>query len=252
MDKAQQYREILRSSTDWQPFLLKESGLPGPRGNLELMQVVADEGNEQLFLDYISYSPLDAPTNDPKEFLVACGVVGLGRLAAEGDLRWMETLRSMASDPRWRTREAVAMALQRLGKNNMTVLLQEMAVWSRGNMLEQRAVAAALCEPVLLTQASEVKLVLKILDEITASLPQEQELRKGEEFQVLKKGLAYCWSVAVAALPAEGKPLMEKWLTYGSNDRDIRWIMKENLKKNRLQRADAKWVAECLLKLETS
>jgi hypothetical protein len=250
MDKSQQYREILRSSTDWQPFLMRESGLPGPRGNLELMQAVADEGNEQLFTDYISYSPLDAPTNDPKEFLVACGVVGLGRLASEGDLRWLGTLRRMASDPRWRTREAVAMALQRLGKSNMAVLLQEMVVWSRGNLLEQRAAAAALCEPVLLKQASEVMQVLKILDDITASLPQEQTLRKGEEFQVLKKGLAYCWSVAVAALPAEGKPLMEKWLA--TNDRDIRWIMRENLKKNRLLRADENWVAECLLKLETS
>ena len=33
---------------------------------------------------------------------------------------------------------------------------------------------------------------------------------------------------------------MEKWLT--SSDKDIRWIMKENLKKNRLVRMDADWV----------
>jgi hypothetical protein len=250
MGKAEEYRQWLKSNIDWLQFLLRESGLPGPRGNLELIQAVADEGSEQLFMDYISYSPLEAPTNDPKEFLVACGVVGLGRLAAEGDLRWLETLRRMASDPRWRTREAVAMALQRLGKSNMKVLLQEMVVWSRGNLLEQRAAAAGLCEPVLLKKAPEVEIVLKILDDITAALPQGQTERKSEEFQVLKKGLAYCWSVAVAALPVEGKPLMEKWLA--SNDRDIRWIMKENLKKNRLVRVDAKWVEERLIKLETS
>jgi len=249
MAKSEEYREKLRSSKDWEPFLLKESGLPGPRGNLELMQVVADEGNEQLFTSYISYSPLEAPTNDPKEFLVACGVVGLGRLAAEGDLKWLETLRRMASDERWRTREAVAMALQRLGKSNMEVLLQEMTVWSRGNFLEQRAVAAALCEPVLLQKEHEAALVLKILDNITAALLESKD-RKSEEFQVLKKGLAYCWSVAVAALPGEGKIYMDKWL--GSSDRDIRWIMKENLKKNRLVRMDAKWVEERLMKLETS
>ena len=249
MGKAEDYRAVLRLSTDWLAYLLQESGLPGPRGNLELIQAVADEGSEQLFLDYISYSPLEAPTNNPKEFLVCCGVVGLGRLAAEGDLQWMETLRRMASDPRWRTREAVAMALQRLGKANMPVLLREMAVWSRGNLLEQRAAAAALCEPVLLKKPSEVGLVLKILDDITASLP-EQKDRKSDEFQALRKGLAYCWSVAVAALPAIGKPLMEKWLA--SPDRDIRWIMKENLKKNRLVRVDPNWVAERLMQLETS
>jgi hypothetical protein len=43
---------------------------------------------------------------------------------------------------------------------------------------------------------------------------------------------------------------MEKWLN--SSDRDIHWIMKENLKKQRLVRVDAKWVEEWLMKLETS
>ena len=47
--------------------------------------------------------------------------------------------------------------------------------------------------------------------------------------------------MAVAALPDVGKPLMEKWL--GSDDPDIRWIMRENLKKNRLAKMDAAWVA---------
>jgi hypothetical protein len=60
--------------------------------------------------------------------------------------------------------------------------------------------------------------------------------------------MGYCWSVAVAALPDAGKPLMEKWLR--SEDKDIRWMMKENLKKNRLARMDAKWVEECMKKLD--
>ena len=50
----------------------------------------------------------------------------------------------------------------------------------------------------------------------------------------------YCWSVAVVALPVEGKTLMEKWLV--TPDKDIRWIMQENLKKARLVRMDAAWV----------
>ena len=32
---------------------------------------------------------------------------------------------------------------------------------------------------------------------------------------------------------------MEKWLVHP--DKDVRWIMKENLKKNRLPRMDAAW-----------
>jgi hypothetical protein len=58
---------------------------------------------------------------------------------------------------------------------------------------------------------------------------------------VLRQGLGYCWSVAVAALPEEGKPLMEKWCA--DPDPDIRWIMRENLRKNRLVRMDPAWSA---------
>ena len=46
----------------------------------------------------------------------------------------------------------------------------------------------------------------------------------------------------MVALPDTGKPLMEKWLA--SPDPDIRWIMRENLKKNRLIRMEAAWVAK--------
>jgi hypothetical protein len=63
---------------------------------------------------------------------------------------------------------------------------------------------------------------------------------QGDDFIALRKGLGYCWSVAVAALPVEGKALMEKWLV--KQDKDVQWIMRENLKKNRLIRMDAEWV----------
>ena len=36
---------------------------------------------------------------------------------------------------------------------------------------------------------------------------------------------------------------------YPLTDKDIKWIMKENLKKARLTRMDAKWVSKCLAKL---
>src|SRR5574340_436395 len=104
MKKADHYREKLKTLEDWTLFLLKESGLPGPRGNLELAQAVADEGNEKLFTRFLSYNPEKAPTNSPYEFLAVCGAVGLGRLVAEGKRRHLKTLRAHASDPRWRIR----------------------------------------------------------------------------------------------------------------------------------------------------
>ena len=239
MNKSETYRLTLANLTDWEPYLLQESGLPGPRGNLALAQVVADEGDRGLFEHFLAYTPQVAPTNDPHEFLAFCGVVGLGRLLAEGDEKILDQLRPFASDPRWRLREGVAMALQRLGKQDMRRLLTAMQAWSRGNWLEKRATAAALAEPVLLHNEKETLEALQILDQITASMKDSGEA-KNEQFKVLQQGMGYCWSVVVAAVPQPGKQLMEKWLA--CPDRIIRRIMQENLKKNRLVRMDAGWV----------
>jgi len=101
-------------------------------------------------------------------------------------------------------------------------------------------VVAALCEPPLLREPAAAEATLAILDEITASLAAETDRRK-DEFKVLRQALAYGWSVAVAALPEQGKPLLEKWLR--SEDRDVAWLARENLKKDRLKRMDPAWVA---------
>ncbi len=239
MAKVEEYRCKLRELGEWDEYLLEESGLPGPRGNIELAQAVAEEGSLELFERYTAYTAERAPANTPHEFLAFCGIVGLGRLAAEGGYEHLAALRRHACDPRWRSREAVAMALQRLGDANMERLIEAMRAWSQGTPLEQRAAAAALCEPRLLRQAEHARAVLQILDEITTTIEGRQE-RRGEDFLILRQGLGYCWSVGAASLPEEGKRLMEKWLA--SPDKDIRWIMRENLKKARLERMDAEWV----------
>jgi hypothetical protein len=234
---------MLASLPDWDAYLLQESGLPGPRGNLELAQVVADEGERGQFEHFLTYTPQVAPTNDPHEFLAFCGVVGLGRLLAEGDERILDQLRPFANDPRWRLREGVAMALQRLGKQDMLRLLEAMQTWSTGNWLEKRAAAAALAEPVLLHNEKEALEALQILDQITASMVNFGENSgdaKNEKFKILQQGMSYCWSVVVAAAPGQGKRLMEKWLA--CPDRAIQRIMQENFKKNRLIRMDPAWV----------
>jgi hypothetical protein len=239
MTKSDEYRAQLLKLEDWDAYLLQHSGLPGPRGNIELAQVVADLGSPTLFQCYLSYNADRAPTNSPYEFLAFCGVVGLGRLLAEGHTDMLPILRVFASDRRWRTREGVAMALQRLGDVNMDLLVQEMKRWGQGTLLEQRAAAAAVCEPRLLKQARHARAVLELLDQITTGLHSVED-RKSEDFIALRKGLGYCWSVAAAALPSEGKRLLEKWML--DPDKDIRWIMKENLAKNRLVRTDPEWV----------
>mgnify|MGYP001261764631 CR=1 FL=1 len=238
MNKIQSYIEKLHNLDDWDTYLMQESGLPGTRANLELMQAVAEVGEESQFLHWLSFTPEIATVNTPQEFLACCGTVGLGKLVKDGKTEYLKQLRLLASDPRWRIREAVAMALQIYGEQHMEVLITEIENWAKGNNYEKRAAAAALCEPKLLNQKEQVSKVLQILETITCSIMEIAD-RKDEGFLALKKGLAYCWSVAIVAFPDEGKQRFEKLMTY--DDKDIKWIMKENLKKDRLKRMDQEW-----------
>jgi hypothetical protein len=239
MSRIAEYQIKLHSLPDWDDYLLKESGLPGPRGNIELAQAVANVGNLKLFRRYLTYTADIAPVDSPYEFLAFCGALGLGRLLADGDRSQLQVLRILASDLRWRMREAVAMALQRLGEVDMGQLLESMHPWSHGSWLQQLHAAPATCEPRLLSDAKYARDTLNILDTIMVNLDRTAD-RQGEDFIALRKGLGYCWSVAVAALPLDGKALMEKWLV--KPDKGVQWIMQENLKKNRLVRTDAEWV----------
>lgn len=157
MTKTEDYRRALKNMDEWEPFLLDESGLPGPRGNIELAQAVADVGTRKQFDRFLTWNPRRAPVGSREEFLAFCGTVGLGRLAAEGNTKLLPKLRKLASDPRWRVREGVAMALQRLGASDMRALLSEMRAWAKGNDYERRAAAAALCEPILLKREEDSK-----------------------------------------------------------------------------------------------
>jgi hypothetical protein len=230
--KTDSYRAQLRSLRGWESFLLAESNLPGPRANLELAQAAADEGSLDQFRAWL---------RSPHEYLTLCGAIGLGRLVADGELALLAELRAAANDPRWRVREGVAMGLQRFGTHNWAGLLETLRDWSNGSLLERRAVVAAVCEPPLLRSEPAAEAALELLDSITTSLRQEEK-RSDESFRVLRQALAYGWSVAVAAAPGAGKPLLEKWLA--SEDKDIAWLARENLKKDRLKRMDATWVGQ--------
>jgi hypothetical protein len=239
MGKREAYAEQLKSVPDWESFLKKHSGLPGPRGNLELAHAAADCGTARQFREWLKYDARRAPTNTPGEFVAFCGVLGHGRLLAEGGDQAVTILRRAASDPRWRVREAAATGLQRQGAADMGKMLRVVEPWARGTPLEQRAAAAAGCEPRLLHEPKHARRVLRMLDRITLSLARAQD-RRTAEFRVLRRGLGYCWSVAVAALPEVGKPMLEKWSE--SRDPDVLWVVRANLGTARLARMDKRWV----------
>src|SRR5690348_11264457 len=120
--RAEAYRAELHSLQDWEPYLKKHSGLPGPRGNLELLAAVVEEGDSDRLWHFSASSD---------EFVAACGAAGLGRIALLEPEPAMRRLHELASDPRWRVREGVAIGLQRFGREKMRELLAVMRRWAR-------------------------------------------------------------------------------------------------------------------------
>ena len=218
------YRAAIREVVDLEGYLAAHSNLPGPRGNLELAQAAAEE---------LAPAVLERLARSDDEFEAFCGVVGLGRLIAEGRRDLVAVLRAHAGDGRWRVREAVAMALQRWGDADLGAMLDETATWAAGSRLEQRAAAAGTCEPRLLRDAATVSRVLALLDAITVTLPGAPDRRTGA-CRTLRQALGYCWSVAIAASPLDGLPAFARWRR--DPDPDVAWIVRENLGKARLRR----------------
>jgi hypothetical protein len=226
----------------WESYLATRSGLPGPRGNLELLHAVADVAAPGQLRSWAAGTD---------EYLAACGAAGLGRLVAEGDPDAVGELTVLAADDRWRVREGVAMALQLIG-DAVPARMREIAeTWAGGAPLVQRAAIAGLCEPRLLSTEADAQFAVTILDRVTGSLASLPSARRRDaDVRTLRQALGYCWSVAVVAAPGAGFPALERLATTG--DDDVRWVVRENLKKTRLTRADPEGAARLLALLKTA
>jgi hypothetical protein len=226
MGRVADYRAEL-SNLDrrrWPAFLDEHSGLPGPRGNIELALTVADLGDDDLFDELIA---------SDDEYRTFCGVVGLGARAAEPQVT--DRLHAIASDERWRVREAVAMALQRLGDVDLPATQSIALAWATDeDPLVQRAAAAGICEPRLLATSEAAAVGVEVCRRATLALvgrPAEQ--RRDPQVRTLRQALGYCWSVAVAADPVPG---LAAFRALDDTDPDVAWIVRTNLAKKRLSR----------------
>jgi HEAT repeat protein len=228
--KAEQYRAELRKRRDWDAYLKANSGLPGPRGNLELLAVAGDEASEEQLWRW---------SGSDDEYLASVGTAGLGRFAFT-DQKVVPHLEHMAADPRWRVREGVAMALQRMGDADWDALLRAVIPWVRHrDLYVRRAAAAGVCEPRLLKDAKHAHQALLLVDQIIALVPRVTD-RKSDAFRSLRQALGYCASVAAAAAPALGRRMFESWLE--SDDPDVRWIVKSNFGKSRMSALGTEWL----------
>ena len=232
---------VLGDSTDeavgdaLRAYLAERSGLPGPRANLELVAACAD---------VLPGSLLRVLAGSGDEYERVCGVVGLGRLLVEADdggpaaRALVDRLRSAAASDGWREREAVAMALQRLGDADPARLRRVVGAWAEGpDPLVARAAVAGVCEPRLLRDSGTAQAAIDACRSATALLAAVPADRRREPaVRTLRQALGYCWSVVVAGAPEAGLPAFEDVGTLAADDRDLDWVVRTNLRKARLQR----------------
>ncbi|MCU1429710.1 MAG: uncharacterized protein JWL83_3710 [Actinomycetia bacterium] len=229
-----------RGVSGWDTYLRHNSRLPGPRANLELLEAAVEEGDQGRFRHWCD---LDRGGEDvPDEFVLMCGVVGIGRQLAEAfdttrraPAGLVRELRRYANDERWRVRDAVTMALHRVGDVHVRPMFDIADAWGAGTPLERRAAVAAVCEPrFVLAGDAAGRRILDLLDVVTGAYAAEPD-RRADPVIALRKTLEYGWAVAVADNPERGGARFEAWVA--SNDDGIRRIVRKNLDEPRLQRA---------------
>lgn len=252
-------------------YLLSRSNLPGPRANLELLHRFSDSVERQcdghrdelwsLCVSFLSIPKDKAFTGSPMEFIPMCGTVGMGAICASdgsGDDAYfdqsMARLKAIAGDPRWRVREAVAIALQKVLSGPHKRAVRTLSEWIEPEQwLQMRAVAAGIAEPPLLQDAVLCRHALRfhrsiidyVVDYLRANrLPTLSAVMKSEAFRKLVQALEYSLSVVVAAAPEEGFPFLRDLARTASRHSEdpgeqkaaavLRKIVKVNLQKARL------------------
>ncbi len=222
-------------------YLESESHLPGPRGNLELIAAVVRQCTlHQIdplrteFELWLRTPLIDAPVNSSAEFPVACTAAGLAAWIETDADRTVAAIAGSAHDQRWRTREAVTIGLQQIGRSNPDPVLDLIQFWgASGDAFLERAALVTLADTPLLKNPGATQMGLDLVDRIIGrlqGLPQAQQKTEGN--QVLAKSLGFVISVFVAADPSDGFARMERWLMQA--DKGTRRILNENLGKARL------------------
>jgi hypothetical protein len=221
---------IFPHGTELLSVLEKESKLPGPSANLSLLRQFIKEATPEQAALCLSIFDKKPDANSPATFVAMCGVAACGN---------PEIFRKAANSDNWRLREAAVFGLQNLGLNNVDSLYAVFESWENANLLEKRCIAATLCEPALIKTEEMAAKILGVLNEYMEIIELEKNT-KSEEYRVFKKAMGYCISVVIAANPEKGKEFFEEWMR--SPSLEIRWVLSENLKKDRLRKMDSNWV----------
>lgn len=234
-----QLKLVVYDQQKLEQFILENSNLPGPRGNIELAFALAEIYDDiDVLLDWLKITEDEADTNSPKAFLPFCTAVCLGKIyTKKKNKKIITVLKKSANDGRWRMREAVAFGFQIIGENNFDELKNIFSGWiKKSNNLEKRAILVSLAHPKFLNEENA-----EFCFEIAGTVLKEMD--RENNFDVLRKGLEFTISVFTAANTKLGFAFIKRWI---GEDKVIDKIMKENLKKNRLAKKNPAEVEKLL------
>jgi hypothetical protein len=126
------------------------------------------------------------------------------------------------------------MGLQDLLSRQRDTTVPELEDWVEGgSWLTMRAAVAGVAEPDLLAEPDLAEMAFRLHRKTLIRVYTAGE-RQSEAFRALRKALGYTLGLVVAALPAIGFEYLRQLATL--DDQDIRWIVRENLRKSRLEK----------------
>lgn len=226
-------------------YLKNHLKLPGKRANLELLYKFSREASDQEIQECLTYKDRDI-NNTPEEFILMCGV-----LATCMNQEWpvketLELVSEYANSDSWRVRETVAMGIQELVTKDAKAVIDILDQWVTKNEKYKRCIIAGLCEPKNLKDTYLLDKTFTYLSNFTQVFI-DGPSKLTEDQKILRKALAYGWSVAMVEDIEKGKKLFEAFVD--EDNKHIKWILKINLKKNRLIKKDKDWVEKTLIKI---
>ncbi len=259
MNKKSDYMIEIRRLLETQRFdemkayLIANSNLPGPRGNLELAEAFYSYFNAQTITEELWNFLLElwennAPTNDPRELLPFCAAEAFANLFSDvnDDKKnvILDKIRLAMNDSRWRMREAAANCCQIIAEKDVEFMKEWiLSIYPSANLPEKRGIIAALAHPPILRDRETARFSLQICERVLDDvLKLDSTQLKCEQFAVLKKGLDYAPSVFVSKLPGEGFMMLKKYALL--NRKELNSVIKSNLSKSRLQKYYSKEAEE--------
>jgi len=224
-------------------FMLRHSGLPGPRGNITLATeasklIAEDWGDEERFLHLI----VEGWVSSGNEYLMFTAHMALGYVlsVSPAEEPWAVPILYEGNFSKlWRAREGVTFALEALLDRRRSFTLALIDKWcAERNPIVVRNAVVALAHPNQLSESVEQLEALKKYNRIGMELVAVSE--KTPDLEMLTKSLGFTLSIAAEADEGYLKQL-EDWIVAGV--KPWRSIIKENLGKARIAKKYPKRIA---------